>query len=143
MTKQAANLANVHGASLDDTTYALSAIMKAYNQSAKDVIPTAALLNSIVGQGDMRFQDFNQSVKNFAPTGASMGISLQSMGAGLAYLTDRGNNAEVASTRLTMGLSMATAGSKAANTYMKDLGLTTGTLDLKNKSLQATMMAGG
>ena len=91
----------------------------------------------------MRFQDFNQSVKNFAPTGASMGISLQSMGAGLAYLTDRGNNAEVASTRLTMGLSMATAGSKAANTYMKDLGLTTGTLDLKNKSLQATMMAGG
>src|SRR5450755_48422 len=143
LTTQSANLANIHGANLEDTTYAMSSVMKAYNMGAKEVTPTAALLNSIVGQGDMRFQDFNESVKNFAPTGASMGISLQSMGAGLAYLTDRGNTAEVASTRLTMGLSMATAGSKAANVYMKDLGLTTGTLDLKNKSLQATMVAGG
>lgn len=143
LTEQAANLANVHGASLDDTTYALSSVLKAYNKGAKDVVPTAALLNSIVGQGDMKFQDLNESIKNFAPTGASMGISLQSMGAGLAYLTDRGNSAEVASTRLTMGLGMATAGSKAANTYMRDLGLTTGSLDLKNKSLQKTMEAGG
>ena len=143
LTEQSANLANIHGANLEDTTYAMSSVMKAYNMGAKQVTPTAALLNSIVGQGDMRFQDFNESVKNFAPTGASMGISLQSMGAGLAYLTDRGNSAEVASTRLTMGLSMATAGSKAANTYMKDLGLTTGNLDLKNKSLQATMEKGG
>jgi TP901 family phage tail tape measure protein len=143
LTEQSANLANIHGANIEDTTYALSSMMKAYNQSAKDVIPTAALLNSIVGQGDMRFQDFNESVKNWAPTGASMGISMQSMGAGLAYLTDRGNSAEVASTRMTMGLSMATAGSKAANVYLRDLGLTTGTLDLKNKSLQATMEKGG
>jgi TP901 family phage tail tape measure protein len=143
LTEQSANLANIHGANLEDTTYAMSSVMKAYNEGAKQVVPTAALLNSIVGQGDMRFQDFNESVKNFAPTGASMGISLQSMGAGLAYLTDRGNSAEVASTRLTMGLSMATAGSKAANTYMKDLGLTTGKLDLQNKSLQKTMEAGG
>src|SRR5258708_40002739 len=44
---------------------------------------------------------------------------------------------------MTMGLSMVTAGSKAANTYLRDLGLTTGTLDLKNKSLQATMLKGG
>lgn len=143
LVTQAANLANIHGANLEDTTYALSSVMKAYNQSTKDVVPTAALLNSVVGQGDMRFQDFNQSVKNWAPTGASMGISIQSMGAGLAYLTDRGNSAEVASTRMTMGLSMVTAGSKAANTYLRDLGLTTGTLDLKNKSLQQTMLKGG
>ena len=138
-----AQLANIHGANLNDTMYALSSVMKAFNVNAGGAGNTAALLNAIVGQGDMRFQDFNQSVKNWAPTGAAMGISIRSMGAGLAYLTDRGNSAEVASTRLTMGLSMATAGSKAANEYMKDLGLTTGSLDLKNKSLQATMLAGG
>jgi hypothetical protein len=43
-------------------------------------------------------------VKNWTPTGAAIGISIQSMGAALAYLTERGNSAEVASTRLTMGL---------------------------------------
>ncbi len=143
LTEQAANLANIHGANLEDTAYSLSSVMKAYNQGAKEVIPTAALLNSIVGKGDMHFQDFNESIKNWAPTGASMGISIKSLGAGLAYLTDRGNSAEVASTRLTMGLGLATAGSKAANTYMKDLGLTTGKLDIQNKSLQKTMLAGG
>ncbi len=139
LVTQAANLANIHGANLEDTTYALSSVMKAYNQSTKDVVPTAALLNSIVGQGDMRFQDFNQSVKNWAPTGASMGISIQSMGAGLAYLTDRGNSAEVASTRMTMGLSMVTAGSKEANTFLKSLGLTTGSVALRNESLAQVM----
>ena len=143
LTQQSANLANIHGANLEDTTYAMSSVMKGYNLGAGQVNKTAAELNSIVGQGDMRFQDFNESVKNWVPTAASMGISMQSMGAGLDYLTDRGNSAEVASTRLTMGLSMATAPTKAASVYLKDLGLTTGDLTLKNKSLQAAMEAGG
>lgn len=138
-----AQLAQIHGANLDDTMYALSSVMKAFNVQAGGAGQTAALLNSIVGQGDMRFQDFNQSVKNWAPTAASMGISVQSMGAGLAYLTDRGNSAEVASTRLTMGLSMVTAGSKAANTFLKDLGLTSGSVALQNQSLAATMNKAG
>lgn len=140
---ESANLANIHGANLEDTTYALSSVMKAYNVQASDVTKTSGLLNAIVGQGDMRFQDFNQSIKNWTPTGAAMGISIQSMGSALAYLTDRGNSAEVASTRMTMGLSMVTSGSKAANVYLKDLGLTTGTLSLKNQSLQKTMQAAG
>lgn len=136
---QGAILANIHGANLDDTMYALSSVMKAFNQNAGDAGNTAALLNSIVGQGDMRFQDFNQSVKNWAPTGAAMGISIQSMGAAIAYLTDRGNSAEVASTRLTMGLSMVTAGSKEANTFLSALGLTSGDVALKNKTLADVM----
>jgi TP901 family phage tail tape measure protein len=136
---QAANLADIHGADLEDTTYALSSVMKSFNIAAGGATHTAALLNAIVGEGDMRFQDFNQSVKNWAPTASSMGISIQSMGAAIAYLTDRGNSAEVASTRLTMGLSMVTAGSKEANTFLKSLGLTTGSVALKNKSLADVM----
>lgn len=143
LVTQAANLANIHGANLEDTTYALSSVMKAFNVSLGDTTQTAALLNATVGQGDMRFQDFNQSVKNWAPTASAMGISLQSMGSALAYLTDRGNTAEVASTRLTQGLSMVTSGSKQANTFLGDLGLTTDNLALKNKSLQSTMEDAG
>ena len=138
-----AQLAQIHGADLEDTTYALSSVMKAYGVTAGNVGKTSALLNAIVGQGDMRFQDFVQSIKNWTPTGAAMGISIQSMGAALAYLTDRGNSAEVASTRLTMGLSMVTSGSKSANTYLGALGVTTDNLSLKNKTLQQVMLADG
>lgn len=138
-----AELARIHGADLADTTYALSSVMKAYNLQASQVGNTSALLNAIVGEGDMTFQDFIESVKNWAPTGASMGISIRSMGAAIAYLTDRGNSAEVASTRLTMGLSMVTSGSKAANTYLSALGVTSASVALKNKTLADVMNAAG
>ncbi len=139
----AAKLAQIHGASLEDTAYSLSSVMKAYNYGAHQAGHVTALLNAIVGQGDMRFQDFNQSIKNWTPTGAAMGVSIQSMGAAIAYLTDRGNSAEVASTRLTMGLSMVTSGSKSANEYLSALGLTTGTLALRNQTLQSVMLKAG
>jgi TP901 family phage tail tape measure protein len=139
LVANAAELAQIHGASLEDTTYALSSIMKAYNQSAGDAGKTSSLLNAIVGQGDMRFQDFVQSVQSWAPTGASMGISIHSMGAALAYLTDRGNSAETAATRLTMGLSMVTSPSKEASTFLGALGLEAGSVTLKSKSLADVM----
>jgi TP901 family phage tail tape measure protein len=138
-----AQLAQIHGANLDDTMYALSSVMKSFNIDAGGAGKAAALLNSIVGQGDMRFQDFNESIKNWAPTAASMGISIQSMGAGIAYLTDRGNTAEVAATRLTMGLSMVTSGSKQANTILQALGLTTGSIALRNQTLASVMNKAG
>jgi hypothetical protein len=123
VVKYAAQEAAISGASLDDTTYSLSSVMKAFNQPASQAENTMASLNAIVGQGDMRFQDFNASVKNWAPTAAQMGISINSMGAGLAYLTDRGNSAEVAATRMTMGISMMTTPSKQAATLLEGLGV--------------------
>jgi TP901 family phage tail tape measure protein len=123
VVKYSAEEAQISGASLDDTTYSLSSVMKAFNLSAADAEPTMASLNAIVGEGDMRFQDFNESVKNWAPTAAQMGISINSMGAGLAYLTDRGNSAEVAATRMTMGISMMTTPSKQAATLLEGLGV--------------------
>jgi TP901 family phage tail tape measure protein len=134
-----AQLAQIHGADLDDTMYALSSVMKAFNIQAGGAGHTAALLNAIVGEGDMRFQDFNSSVSNWAPTASSMGISIQSMGAALAYLTDRGNGAQSAATRLSEGLTLVTAGSKEANTFLKALGLTSGSVSLQNKTLASVM----
>ncbi|HET9893707.1 MAG TPA: phage tail tape measure protein [Streptosporangiaceae bacterium] len=135
----AAQLAAIHGADLEDTTYALSSVMKAYNISTGQAGRAAALLNAIVGEGDMRFQDFNESIKNWTPTMSQLGISIQSAGAAIAYLTDRGNTAEVAATRVSMGLTMLTSGSKEANTILGALGLTTGNLALKNETLAQVM----
>lgn len=121
--KYAAEEAQISGASLDDTTYSLSSVMKAFNLDASQAHDTMATLNAIVGEGDMRFQDFNVSVKNWAPTAAQMGISITSMGAALAYLTDRGNSAEEAATRVTMGLTMMATPSKQAGTLLEGLGV--------------------
>lgn len=123
VVKYAAEEAQISGASLDDTTYSLSSVMKAFNEPASQAGQTMALLNAIVGQGDMRFQDFNVSIKNWAPTAAQMGISVQSMGAALAYLTDRGNSAEEAATRVTMGLTMMATPSKQAAKLLEGLGV--------------------
>lgn len=123
VVKYAAEEARISGASLDDTTYSLSSVMKAFNLSADEAGPTMAKLNAIVGQGDMKFQDFNTSIKNWAPTAAQLGIGIDSMGAGLAYLTDRGNSAEEAATRMTMGLSMMTTPSKKATELLVGMGL--------------------
>lgn len=136
VVKYAAEEAQISGANLDDTTYSLSSVMKAFNYPATQAAQTMAQLNAIVGDGDMRFQDFNQSIKNWAPTAAQMGISVTSMGAGLAYLTDRGNSAEVASTRLTMGISMMTTPTKQAAALLEGLGVASS--DVKASSAAMT-----
>lgn len=123
MVKVSAEEARISGANLDDTTFSLSSVMRAFNQQGKDAGDTMALLNAIVGDGDMHFQDFNTSIKNWAPTAAAMGISIQSMGAGLAYLTDRGNSAEEASTRMTMGLTLMATPSAQAAKLLTGLGV--------------------
>lgn len=140
VVKYAAEEAQISGASLDDTTYSLSSVMKAFNLPATQAAQTMADLNAVVGDGDMHFQDFNTSIKNWAPTAAQMGISVNSMGAGLAYLTDRGNSAEEASTRLTMGLSMMATPSKQAASLLEGLGVASsdvkGSTDVMTKTLQ-------
>lgn len=139
VVKYAAEETKISGASLDDTTYSLSSVMKAFNFQASEAGPTMATLNAIVGQGDMRFQDFNQSVKNWAPTAAQMGISVQSMGAGLAYLTDRGNSAEVAATRMTMGIAMMTTPSKQAADMLISLGDASGDVKASSEAMKQAM----
>ncbi|MFD7016143.1 phage tail tape measure protein [Streptomyces sp. NPDC059928] len=143
VVKYAAEEAKISGASLDDTTYSLSSVMKAFNQPASQAKQTMAELNAVVGQGDMRFQDFNGSIKNWAPTAAQMGISVKSMGAGLAYLTDRGNSAEVAATRMTMGISMMTTPSKQATKMLVGMGLASTDVKASSEAMQSAMQKAG
>lgn len=140
---EAAKESKISGASLEDTTYSLSSVMKAFNEPASAAKQTMASLNAIVGQGDMRFQDFNASVKNWAPTASQMGISINSMGAGLAYLTDRGNSAEVASTRLTMGISMMTTPSAKATKMLTAMGLASTDVKSSSDAMQKAMKKAG
>lgn len=143
VVKYAAQEAQISGASLDDTTYSLSSVMKAFNQPASEAANTMAQLNAIVGQGDMHFQDFNVSIKNWAPTAAQMGISVTSMGAALAYLTDRGNSAEEASTRVTMGLTMMATPSKQAASLLEGLGVASSDVTASSDAMTTVLKKAG
>lgn len=143
VVKYAAEEAQISGASLDDTTYSLSSVMKAFNEPASQAAQTMSDLNAVVGDGDMRFQDFNASIKNWAPTAAQMGLSVDSMGAGLAYLTDRGNSAEEASTRLTMGISMMATPSKKAAGLLEGLGVASSDVTASSKEMADVLKTAG
>jgi TP901 family phage tail tape measure protein len=135
LVKYSAEEARISGANLDDTTFSMSSVMKSFNLGAGDAGNTMALLNAIVGDGDMRFQDFNTSIKNWAPTAAAMGISIQSAGSALAYLTDRGNSADEASTRVTMGLVMMSTPSAQAAKMLEGLGVASGDVKASSQAM--------
>jgi hypothetical protein len=143
--KMSAQEASISGANLDATTYALTSTMKTFGDTGvKGATKDIGLLNAIVGQGDMRFQDLNMAIQTgILSTGQTFGVSLQSMGAGLEYLTDRGEKADVASTRLAMGITLMGAPSRQATKYLKDMGLAGADVTTAQTAMQKALHASG
>ena len=122
--KTAAQGAAIGQANLDDTTYALTSALASNVKGAKDASEMMAVLNATVGAGDMKLQDLNGAIgTGFLGTAATFGISIQSVGAALATLTDNGEHADAAATRLRMTWALMTAPSKQASELMGELGL--------------------
>lgn len=122
--KISAEAAAMTGASLDDTTYTLSSTLASGIGGAKGYADMMGVLNGIVGAGDMKFQDLNAAIgTGFFATAAQFGISVQSMGAALATLTDNGESADEAATRLRMSVTLMDAPSAQAAKVLSALGL--------------------
>ncbi|QNK82601.1 phage tail tape measure protein [Nakamurella sp. PAMC28650] len=123
--KIAAEGAAIGQASLDDTTYALTSTMKSFNlEGIGAATKTMGELNAIVGSGDMKMQDLNAAIQTgILSTAQTFGIDIQSMGAALSYLTDRGEKADVASTRLSMGITLMAAPTQKAAKLLGDIGM--------------------
>src|SRR5215472_8580816 len=120
----AAKLATISGANLDDVTYGLTSIMNSYGAKSNEAAKYAAFFNAVVGAGDMRMQDFAASIgTGFFAAAQSFGVSLQSAGAALVFLTDRGMRADEASTRLRMSLALMAAPSQKAAKLLSAIGL--------------------
>jgi TP901 family phage tail tape measure protein len=143
--KMSAEEASISGANLDATTNALTSTMKTFGDTGvKGATKDIGLLNAIVGQGDMRFQDLNMAIQTgILSTGQTFGVSLQSMGAALEYLTDRGEKADVASTRLAMGITLMSAPAKQATKYLSDMGLAGGDVTTAQTAMQQALHASG
>jgi TP901 family phage tail tape measure protein len=121
---ETAKLATISGASLDETTYGLTSVMQSYGAKAQDAAKWAAFFNGVVGVGDMRMQDFVKSVgTGFFSAAQTFGVSAQSAGAALAFMTDRGQHADSAATHLRMSIALMAAPSAKATSILKGLGL--------------------
>ncbi len=124
-----ATLAKVGNSDLETTTNALAGAMHVGAKDIHSAGEAAAVMNSIVGHGNMRMQDlvdtFHTSV---LPTAKGVGIGFRDVGAAIASTTSNTVPASVAANRLRLALiQMAAPGGKATK-ELQTLGLT-------NKSL--------
>lgn len=142
--KISAEGAAVGQANLDDTTYALSSTIASGITGFKDAAEAMATLNAIVGSGDMRFQDLNAAMSTgIESTAATFGVSLPSLGAALATLTDNGERADEAATRLRMTLALLAAPTAKAATLLGDIGLSGPAVTASTSAMTNALQAAG
>jgi len=142
--KASADGAKVGNADLDATTYALTSVMNTFGLKASDAGRTMAQLNAIVGTGDMRMQDLNGAIgSGFLAAADTFGISLQSAGAALAYLTDRGSKADESATRLKMSFALLGAPSGKAAGLLKAIGISAEEVHARTGAMTAALKKSG
>jgi TP901 family phage tail tape measure protein len=118
------NLAAVGGSSLEETATAIGAAWRSGIKGGKDFTQVAGTVNAIIGAGNMRMEDFVQSLSSgILPSARTFGVSLKSIGAAMALMTDEGIPAQDAATRLRMSLSLLGAPSKTAQKELATIGL--------------------
>ncbi|MFE2428427.1 phage tail tape measure protein [Streptomyces sp. NPDC059373] len=127
--KQASDLAAVGGADLEATTNALAGAWRTGIKGATSFSEAAATVNAIIGAGNMRMEDFTAAIgTGILPTAKTFGLSMKSVGAALATLTDEGVPAVDAATRLRMSISLLAAPSGKAEKQLAKIGLSGTTL---------------
>lgn len=123
--------AKVGLADMDSVTNALTAVWFSGIQGAKSMTDAMAILDGIVGVGNMHLQDLTDSFKSgVLGTASTYGVDIRSLGAAIATLTDAGVPANIAATRLNMTLTHMAAPIPKAIGILKQLGL--GQFDLAN-----------
>jgi TP901 family phage tail tape measure protein len=129
--KTASDLAAVGGSNLEETTNAIAAAWRSGISGAQNFTQAAATVNAIIGAGKMRMQDFvNAMSTGILPAARTFGVSLKSVGAAMALMTDEGVPAQLAATRLRMSLSLLGAPSATAAKQLATIGFTS--TDLAN-----------
>jgi TP901 family phage tail tape measure protein len=116
--------AKVGLADMETVSNALTAVWFSNISGVKDMTTAMGTLDAIVGVGNMRMQDLVDSFSTgILGTSKTFGVSLQSMGAALAVLSDAGVPAQVAATRLSMTFTHMAAPIPGAIKILKKLGL--------------------
>lgn len=125
LLKYATEGARVGNANLEDTTQALVATTKSQITGVNGAADAMAQLNAIVGTGDMRMEGLAKALQGgILPSAESAGLSLRSVGAALAVITDNATPPDEAATRLRMTFALLSAPTDKATKQLKRIGLT-------------------
>src|ERR1039458_3989143 len=124
LLKSSADLADVGQSNLTDTTNGLIAMMRSGVPDISNSTQAIAMLNAIVGSGNMTMEDFVSSISKLMPSAGAFGVSAQSVGAAMDYMTWQGYGSAQAATALRMSIALMGAPTKASAGILADLGLT-------------------
>lgn len=122
--KQAARLAALGLADLDDVTYAMSGVMSVGMKDVNDAADAISYMNATVGMGDMRMSQLTAAIgTGILPSFKSAGLGMKDFAASLATIADNSVPADEAATRLRMTISMMAAPSGPAVEALAKIGL--------------------
>jgi TP901 family phage tail tape measure protein len=122
--KTAAMGAAMGGANLEDVTNALIAADQTGIKGTENMSATMGTLNAIVGAGNMRMQDLTDAMgTGVLSTAKNYGVTIQSVGAAIADMTDQGIPAIDAATRLNSAMRLMAAPTTKAAKELKSIGL--------------------
>lgn len=119
-------------ADLTQTTNAMTATMSAFNLETDQATRVGNVWSQMVKLGVGSLGDFLSNSQKILPLSAAMNISLEDMGATLAFLSQGGGGAAKAETAYAMMLSNMLKPTQAMTDTLKKLGVATGT-ELVNK----------
>tara|TARA_R110000824_G_scaffold326522_1_gene513450 strand:+ start:9623 stop:12553 length:2931 start_codon:yes stop_codon:yes gene_type:complete len=111
-------------ASLEDTVGALTTVINGYGMSMKEASRVSDVLFSVVKNGVTNMTELGQNIGKVTPIAASLGVTIEEVGAMFAVLTKQmgaGKTAEAGTAIRSMLAELAKAGQKA-NENFKELG---------------------
>lgn len=126
-------------ASLTGTTTALIAVMNAYGLSAEQASFASDVLTRMVGVGVGTMDQFATALPTVATLAAQTGISLDDLGAQLAFLTTKGSTASEAATYLRQAIVSLLNPNTAMEEALRAAGIESGSAALRMYGLAGTM----
>lgn len=140
--KVSTRVAEAGVADLSKTTNALTATMNAFNMSQEDSERIGNVWTRMVQVGVGSMTDFLSNAQKILPLSNLLGVSLEDMGASVAFLSQGGGGAAKAETAFAMMLSNILKPTEAMNEAFDRLGVSTGSqLIAKFKSVGAAVQA--
>lgn len=126
---------------LQSTTQALISVMNSYKFSADQASFASDVLTRTVQVGVGTMGDFAAALPQVAGLAASVGISFDSLGGMMAFLTTKGVTASQAMTQVRGAITALLTPNKEMTTILSGLGYQTGQAAIKNLGLQGTLEA--
>lgn len=141
VVKNAAIGANIGAANFEDVANLLATTLHNYPNVAQGAAGAMGQLNEIVGQGNIRMEDLATSLGQVIPGAKAAGLNLQDVGAAMDVMTRGGVTAEMAATRLRMGISLMLDPTAKATTALRQIGITHTQLATDMQSPQGLLKA--